>query len=166
MKTFDVTALGEILIDFTFSGYNEDGMALFAQNPGGAPANVLAAVQKLGGKTAFIGKVGNDMHGNFLRNVLQSKNICCDGLLTDNNTFTTLAFVSLSENGERSFSFARKPGADTRLEENEVNYDIIKSSKVLHVGSLSLTDSPSREATLAALDFAKENNIKVEVRQR
>lgn len=161
MKTFDVTALGEILIDFTFSGYNEDGMALFAQNPGGAPANVLAAVQKLGGKTAFIGKVGNDMHGNFLRNVLQSKNICCDGLLTDNNTFTTLAFVSLSENGERSFSFARKPGADTRLEENEVNYDIIKSSKVLHVGSLSLTDSPSREATLAALDFAKENNITV-----
>ena len=115
MKTFDVTALGEILIDFTFSGYNEDGMALFAQNPGGAPANVLAAVQKLGGKTAFIGKVGNDMHGNFLRNVLHSKNICCDGLLTDNNTFTTLAFVSLSENGERSFSFARKPGADTRL---------------------------------------------------
>ena len=161
MKTFDVTALGEILIDFTFSGYNEDGMALFAQNPGGAPANVLAAVQKLGGKTAFIGKVGNDMHGNFLRNVLQSKNICCDGLLTDNNTFTTLAFVSLSENGERSFSFARKPGADTRLEENEVHYDIIKSSKVLHVGSLSLTDSPSREATLAALDFAKENNITV-----
>lgn len=161
MKTFDVTALGEILIDFTFSGYNEDGMALFAQNPGGAPANVLAAVQKLGGKTAFIGKVGNDMHGNFLRNVLKSKNICCDGLLTDNNTFTTLAFVSLSENGERSFSFARKPGADTRLEENEVNYDIIKSSKVLHVGSLSLTDSPSREATLAALDFAKANNITV-----
>ncbi len=161
MKTFDVTALGEILIDFTYSGCNEDGMALFAQNPGGAPANVLAAVQKLGGKTAFIGKVGNDMHGNFLRNVLHSKNICCDGLLTDNNTFTTLAFVSLSENGERSFSFARKPGADTRLEENEVNYDIIKSSKVLHVGSLSLTDSPSREATLAALDFAKENNITV-----
>lgn len=161
MKTFDVTALGEILIDFTFSGYNEDGMALFAQNPGGAPANVLAAVQKLGGKTAFIGKVGNDMHGNFLRNVLQSKNICCDGLLTDDNAFTTLAFVSLNENGERSFSFARKPGADTRLEENEVNYDIIKSSKVLHVGSLSLTDSPSREATLAALDFAKANNITV-----
>lgn len=161
MKTFDVTALGEILIDFTFSGYNEDGMALFAQNPGGAPANVLAAVQKLGGKTAFIGKVGNDMHGNFLRSVLQSKNICCDGLLTDDNAFTTLAFVNLNENGERSFSFARKPGADTRLEENEVNYDIIKSSKVLHVGSLSLTDSPSREATLAALDFAKENNITV-----
>ena len=136
-------------------------MALFAQNPGGAPANVLAAIQKLGGSTAFIGKVGSDMHGDFLRGVLQSKGICCDGLLSDNNSFTTLAFVSLNENGERSFSFARKPGADTRLTKDEVNYELIKKSKILHVGSLSLTDSPAKEATLAALAFAKDNSITV-----
>ena len=159
MKKFDITALGEILIDFTYAGVTESGTTLFEQNPGGAPANVLAAVQKLGGKSAFIGKVGNDMHGNFLKSTLEENEINTDGLIVDDKYFTTLAFVDLTPSGERSFSFARKPGADTQLTKDEVNYDIIKSSKIFHVGSLSLTDEPARTATISALKYAKENNV-------
>lgn len=159
MKKFDITALGEILIDFTYAGVTESGTTLFEQNPGGAPANVLAAVQKLGGKSAFIGKVGNDMHGNFLKSTLEKNEINTNGLIVDDKYFTTLAFVDLTPSGERSFSFARKPGADTQLNKDEVNYDIIKSSKIFHVGSLSLTDEPARTATISALKYAKENNV-------
>jgi len=159
MKRFDVTTLGEILIDFTYAGVSEIGSTLFEQNPGGAPANVLTAVQKLGGKTAFIGKVGNDMHGTFLADVLKENDISTEGLLFDNNFFTTLAFVNLTPNGERSFSFARKPGADTQISKDEVNYNLIKDSKIFHIGSLSLTDEPARSASFAALDFAKENDV-------
>ena len=107
MKKFDVTALGEILIDFTYHSISETGSVLFEQNPGGAVANLLAAVQKLGGKTAFIGKAGNDMHGMFLKNVVERAGINTDGMLIDDNFFTTLAFVNLSPSGERSFSFSR-----------------------------------------------------------
>lgn len=161
MKKYSVTALGEILIDFTYSGKNEDGISLFAQNAGGAPANVLAAVKKLGGESAFIGKAGDDMHGHFLRDTLKNAGISCDGLILDKNVFTTLAFVDIGKNGERSFSFARKPGADTCLTKEEVNCELIKNSKVLHVGSLSLTDNPAREATLFAIKCARENGITV-----
>lgn len=161
MKDFYITALGEILIDFTFAGKSENGATLFEQNPGGAPANVLAAVQKLGGKSAFIGKIGNDMHGRFLAETLKNANINTDGLIIDNNYFTTLAFVNLTPNGERSFSFARKPGADTQLCKEELKYDTIKNSSVFHVGSLSLTDEPARCATLAALEFAKANSVTI-----
>ncbi len=153
---FDVTALGELLIDFTPCGKSEAGMRVFEQNPGGAPANVLCALSNLGLKTAFLGKVGQDMHGDFLKSVLEQKDVCTDGLIQDPEVFTTLAFVELSEDGERSFSFARKPGADTCLKPEDLNDVILKNTKVFHFGSLSLTDEPARSATLAAVRRAKE----------
>lgn len=154
---YDVTALGEVLIDFTPSGTSAAGQRLFEQNPGGAPANVLAALNNCGLKTAFIGKVGKDMHGLFLQETLEQAGIDCTGLIVDDKVFTTLAFVALNEKGERTFSFARKPGADTMLTREDVNTDLIQNSKVFHVGSLSLTDEPAREATLFALQTAKDN---------
>ena len=156
MKKLDVVALGELLIDFTPAGLSPAGMRLFEQNPGGAPANMLTAVSRVGLKTAFIGKIGADMHGDFLRSVLDSVPIDTSGLITDPSVFTTLAFVSLSITGERAFSFARKPGADTRLSIDEINKDILSDTKVFHVGSLSLTDEPSRSATFEAVKLAKE----------
>lgn len=152
----DVTALGEILIDFTPCGKSETGQRIFEQNPGGAPANVLACLNKCGKKTAFIGKVGDDMHGQFLLDVLNHNGICTDGLVVDNRVFTTLAFVELSDSGKRSFSFARKPGADTCLTQEELKDDIIRNSKVFHIGSLSLTAEPTKGTTFKALEIAKE----------
>lgn len=156
MKKWDVVALGELLVDFTPAGLSETGMRLFEQNPGGAPANMLTAVSKAGLKTAFIGKIGADMHGDFLRSVLESVPIDTVGLITDANVFTTLAFVSLSITGERTFSFARKPGADTRLSIEEINNELLTDTKIFHVGSLSLTDEPARSATFEAVDIAKK----------
>lgn len=153
---FDVVALGEVLIDFTQSGISESGMRLFEQNPGGAPANMLTAVSRLGLKAGFIGKVGTDMHGVFLKEVLEGEKIDASGLVTDPDTFTTLAFVELSESGERTFSFARKPGADTRLRADELNRDMLEHTKVFHFGSLSLTDDPCRTATYEAVRTAKK----------
>lgn len=152
---YDITVFGEILIDFTYSGKNDDGQALFAQNPGGAPANVAVAAQKLGASTAFIGKAGNDMHGQFLKEVLEEQNVNTKGLLLDENYFTTLAFVSVSETGERTFSFARKPGADTQIQKEEINIDISDNTTIFHVGSLSLTDQPARDTTFYAVKHAK-----------
>jgi len=154
---FDVTALGELLIDFTPCGVSAAGQRLFEQNPGGAPANVLTALSKCGKKTAFIGKVGKDMHGAFLKSVLQENDICTEGLVEDDDVFTTLAFVALSETGERSFSFSRKPGADTCLTAEELRKDIIGGSRIFHIGSLSLTAEPAKNATIKALEIAKEN---------
>lgn len=151
----DVTALGEVLIDFTPCGVSEGGRNIFEQNPGGAPANVLAALSKMGKKTAFIGKVGDDMHGSFLRKTLEDLSIDTTGMITDPDYFTTLAFVGL-ENGERSFSFARKPGADTQLRADEINEDLVKGTKIFHFGSLSLTDEPARSATIHAVEMAKK----------
>ena len=156
MSTYDVTALGELLIDFTEAGTSAAGQRLFEQNAGGAPANVLVALQHLGHATAFIGKVGQDMHGEFLTAVLEAEGVCCQGLVHSADAFTTLAFVALAETGERTFSFARKPGADTQLEPAELDRGLIVSSRVFHVGSLSLTDEPARSATLEALRLARE----------
>lgn len=153
--SYDVTALGELLIDFTPCGTSAAGMRLFEQNPGGAPANVLAALSRCGVRTALIGKVGTDMHGQFLRETLEQAGISTDGLVMSRDVFTTLAFVSLSDTGERSFSFARKPGADTMLSPEEVNTQLLQRSRIFHVGSLSLTDEPARSATLFALEQAK-----------
>ena len=152
----DVTALGEVLIDFTPYGRSEAGRNLFEQNPGGAPANVLAALSKMGRKTAFIGKVGDDLHGVFLRKTLEDLGIDTSGMITDPAYFTTLAFVGL-ENGERSFSFARKPGADTQLRSDEIPERLLRETRIFHFGSLSLTDEPARQATLFAVKKAKEN---------
>ena len=156
MKQFDVVALGEILIDMTYAGKSEAGQTLFEQNHGGAPANVLTAVQRLGGRTALIGKVGQDMHGDFLRATLESEKVSTEGLLVDESVFTTLAFVNLDENGDRSFSFARKPGADTCLSKEEVKLDLIQGTRIFHIGSLSLTDEPAKTASFFALDAAKD----------
>ncbi len=152
----DIVALGELLIDFTYSGRSEYGMRLFEQNPGGAPANVLCVLANLGLKTSFIGKVGRDMHGDFLRSTLEEKGVDTSGLISAKDAFTTLAFVELSETGERKFSFARKPGADTCLSADEVKTELLEACRIFHFGSLSLTDEPSRSATIAAIKTAQK----------
>lgn len=154
----DVVALGEVLIDFTPAGTSPGGNALFECNPGGAPANVLACLANLGRKTAFIGKVGDDQFGVLLRRVLAEKGISTTGLVVDGEVNTTLAFVHLGEDGERFFSFYRKPGADTRLRPDEVE-DAWLDAAVFHFGSLSLTHEPARSATLAALKKAQEKGM-------
>ncbi len=154
-KKYDVMALGELLIDFTESGVSKNGMKLFEQNPGGAPANLLATVSHMGYKTAMIGKIGSDMHGSFLKKTLEQEGICTDYIVEDDTVFTTLAFVAINENGERRFSFARKPGADTCLSASELNHQMIKECKIFHFGSLSLTDEPARTATIEAVKTAK-----------
>ena len=153
---YHVIALGELLIDFTTSGVSSSGMRLFEQNPGGAPANVLTALSKFGCKTGFIGKVGDDMHGAFLKTTLEEQGINTKGLIVDPNVFTTLAFVELKDNGDRRFSFARKPGADTCLRVDEIDNGDLSLTKVFHFGSLSLTNEPSRSATIAAIEGAKK----------
>lgn len=122
---YDVTALGELLIDFTDSGTSPAGQKVVERNPGGAPANVLVALQRLGHSTAFVGKVGCDMHGAFLRQTLEENDVDCSGLASDPDYFTTLASVALDPTGERTFSFARKPGADTQLRADEPNRDVL-----------------------------------------
>jgi fructokinase len=154
-QSFDVVALGELLIDFTNIGRSESGMRIFEQNPGGAPANVLCSLAKMGAKTAFVGKVGEDIHGSYLRETLNQMNVDTQGLVADPSCFTTLAFVELADNGERKFSFARKPGADTQLNANELPVDLLMKTKIFHFGSLSLTDEPARSATLKAVVIAK-----------
>ena len=156
---FDVTALGEMLIDFTMQGTNGQGQRVFAQNAGGAPANVAAAIAKLGAKTAFIGKAGNDMHGRFLKETLESCGIDNSGFTLSDEYFTTLAFVDVKPDGEREFSFARNHGADKMLSEKDIPLELISSSRILHIGSISLTDEPCRSATLYAVKNAKENGV-------
>lgn len=153
---YDITTLGEILIDFTSQDLNEDGQMLYARNPGGAPANVAVAAARLGAHTAFIGKAGEDMHGKFLRSVLEKENVETKGMILDKEYFTTLAFVEVTEDGERNFSFARKPGADTKLQKEEVDVEVLDRTNILHVGSLSLTDQPSRDTCFYAVKRAKK----------
>ncbi|WP_409291316.1 carbohydrate kinase family protein [Peribacillus sp. SCS-37] len=152
---FDVTAIGEVLIDFTQTKNTDEEKVSFVRNPGGAPANVLAALAKLKRKTAFIGKVGNDSFGQYLQKVLIDSGVDTKGLSFSNEIPTTLAFVHLDEEGDRSFSFYRSPGADMMLQTEEVDTEILHQSKVVHFGSLSLTDEPARTASLAALEHAK-----------
>ena len=152
---YDITALGEILIDFTYQGIGRNGQKLFAQNPGGAPANALTSAARFGAKTAFLGKAGTDMHGRFLKEILEKEQIDTRGFILDERYFTTLAFVDLSPEGERTFSFARKPGADTQITEKELDMEILGNTKIFHVGSLSLTSEPARSTTFAAIKAAK-----------
>ena len=156
-KTIDITALGELLIDFTEAGTGADGMRLFEQNPGGAPANLLTVASHMGYRTEFIGKVGKDMHGAFLKKTLEKEHIGVSGLIEDDNYFTTLAFVAIDERGEREFSFARKPGADTQLRADELDKELLQNCRIFHFGSLSLTDQPAKDATVAAVTCAKES---------
>lgn len=155
---YDVVTLGELLIDFTPVGQSSKGCNIFEQNPGGAPANVLALLSKLGKKTAFIGKVGEDQFGISLKETLDNLHIDTTGLILSKEFNTTLAFVHLNDKGDRSFSFYRNPGADMMLTKDELKLDLIDKSKIFHFGSLSLTDEPAISATLKALDYAKGKN--------
>ena len=151
----DVVALGELLIDFAPVSTDADGYPTMAAHPGGAPANFLAALTKYGAKTALLGKVGDDTFGKLLTGTLEKAGIGTGGILTDPNTFTTLAFVTIDGTGNREFSFARKPGADTQLRFEELNLSLIDGAKVFHFGTLSLTDEPARSATCQAVAYAK-----------
>ena len=154
---FDVVALGELLIDFTEYAKSDRGNKLFEANPGGAPCNVLALLQKLGKKTAFIGKVGNDQFGRILFETINSIGIDSSNLVFDNEIPTTLAFVGKTPDGDREFSFYRNPGADMMLNADEVDEDLLKNTKIFHFGTLSMTHEAVRGATITAIKKAKEN---------
>lgn len=155
MKDIDVLALGELLIDFTSNGLSEQGNGLFEANPGGAPCNVLAILNKLGKKTAFVGKVGNDGFGRMLKKTLEDLAINTEGLLLDDVYHTTLALVHTDENGDRDFSFYRDPGADVMLTADEVDPELLKRAKIFHYGTLSMTHDGVRAATQKAIEIAK-----------
>ena len=151
----DVVALGELLIDFTCVSTDTDGYPTMAAHPGGAPANFLAALAKFGARTALLGKVGSDSLGRLLVGTLENAGIDTRGLLVDDSVFTTLAFVTLDDKGDREFSFARKPGADTCITFEEMDTQLIDEAKVFHFGTLSLTDEPARTATQKAVAYAR-----------
>lgn len=155
-RKYDVTALGELLIDFTENGNSEQGNPLMEANPGGAPCNMLSMIQKLGGTTAFIGKVGKDMFGRQLKTAVEAVGIDTRNLMEDEEVHTTLAFVHTFPDGDRDFSFYRNPGADMMLTKEEIQEDLIRNSKVFHFGTLSSTHEGVREATRYAIDVAKE----------
>ena len=152
----DVVALGEVLIDFASRGTDANGYPLMQALPGGAPANFLAALTKYGKSTAFLGKVGDDAFGHLLVGTVKDAGIETRGLMIDPTVFTTLAFVTFDASGDRSFSFARKPGADTQLHWEEVDKSLIDEAKVFHFGTLSLTDEPVRTTTQKCVAYARE----------
>lgn len=151
----DVVAIGELLIDFTCAATDAEGYPTMVAHPGGAPANFLAALTKYGTKTALLGKVGDDVFGKMLIGTLNNAGIDSSGIILDPDTFTTLAFVTINETGNRAFSFARKPGADKQLRFDELALSLIDQAKVFHFGTLSLTDEPARTATCKAVAYAK-----------
>ena len=161
MKSFDVVALGELLIDFTENGLSPQGNPMLEANPGGAPCNVLAMLTRLGKKTAFIGKVGDDLWGKALKNAVSEVGIDTQNLLTDKDVRTTLAFVHTAEDGDRDFSFYRNPGADMSLRADDVSEDLIASTRIFHFGSLSMTHPGVREATVRALRYARAHDCLV-----
>lgn len=158
---YDVVALGELLIDFTENGLSGQGNPLLEANPGGAPCNVLAMLNKLGKKTAFIGKVGNDQFGKMLKEVVEESGTDVSALAMDDQVHTTLAFVHTFPDGDREFSFYRNPGADMMLTKEEVDPELIKKARIFHFGTLSSTHAGVREATRYAIDVAKENGLLV-----
>lgn len=160
-RKYDVVALGELLIDFTENGLSGQGNPLLEANPGGAPCNVLAMLNRLGKKTAFIGKVGNDQFGKMLKEVVEESGTDVSGLAMDEQVHTTLAFVHTFPDGDREFSFYRNPGADMMLTKEEVDPEIIKNARIFHFGTLSSTHAGVREATRYAIDVAKENGLLV-----
>lgn len=156
MKNYDVTALGELLIDFTENGKSGQGNPLFEANPGGAPCNVLAMLSKLGHKTTFIGKVGKDFFGEQLKDAIKEVGIDATGLCMDEEIHTTLAMVHTYPDGDRDFSFYRNPGADMMLSESDLKEELIRDTKIFHFGTLSMTHEGVRKATKKALEIAKE----------
>lgn len=156
MKKYDVVALGELLIDFTENGTSAQGNTVYEANPGGAPCNVLAMLTKLGRKTAFIGKVGQDIFGNRLKRTLEEVGIDTANLVMDEDVRTTLAFVETFPDGDRDFSFYRAPGADMMLQADEVQMELVKDTNIFHFGTLSMTHEGVRNATKKAIAAAKE----------
>ena len=152
---YDVVAMGELLIDFTCVSKDGEGYPTMAAHPGGAPANFLAALAKFGTSAALLGKVGNDAFGKLLVGTLDQAGIGTSGIIMADDVFTTLAFVTLDETGNREFSFSRKPGADTCLSYDELNMELIDNAKVFHFGTLSLTNEPARTTTYKAVEYAK-----------
>ncbi len=159
MSRFDVCALGELLIDFTENGTSPQGNPIMEANPGGAPCNVLAMLNKLGYKTAFIGKIGDDIFGRQLKKTVEDVGINTDGLVTDKAVNTTLAFVHTLPGGDREFSFYRNPGADMMLNEGDVDEQLIAESRIFHFGSLSMTGEICEAATKKAVNAAKKNGL-------
>ena len=157
MKKYDVVALGELLIDFTDNGLSGQGNPVFEANPGGAPCNVLAMLRKLDKNVAFIGKVGCDGFGKQLAQVLKETDICTEGLCWDEYVHTTLAVVHTLPGGDRDFSFYRNPGADMMLTKEDLPLELIRDCRIFHFGTLSMTHEGVREATLTAIQTAKEN---------
>lgn len=155
-KTYDVVALGELLIDFTENGISTQGNPVFEANPGGAPCNVLSMLARLGHRVSFIGKVGNDMFGAQLEKAITEVGIDTSGLLKDNEVHTTLAFVHTLEGGDRDFSFYRKPGADMMLSVEDLKEEMLKDCRIFHFGTLSMTAEGCREATKRAIEIARE----------
>ena len=155
-KKYDVIALGELLIDFTMNGQSEQGNNMFEACPGGAPCNVLALLNKMGKKTAFLGKVGKDQFGTLLRDTITDAGIDASHLMMDGTVNTTLAFVHTFPDGDREFSFYRNPGADMMLTEDEVDPEFIAQTKILHFGTLSMTHDGVRAATKKAVQAAKD----------
>ena len=155
----DVVALGELLIDFTENGTSAQDNKLFEANPGGAPCNVLAMLQKLGHQTAFIGKVGQDAFGRLLVDAVKEQGIDTTGVRYDDNVHTTLAFVQTAADGDRDFSFYRNPGADMMLTADEVDLSLVRNAKIFHFGSLSMTDKICENATKHAIAAAKEAGV-------
>lgn len=159
MKNYDVVALGELLIDLTQNEMSAQGNPMLEANPGGAPCNVLALLQKLGHNTAFIGKVGCDGFGTQLKEALEETGISTRGLRWDEYVHTTLAVVHTLPGGDRDFSFYRNPGADMRLNAVELDADMIRNCKLFHFGSLSMTDEPVRSATYKAISIAEDAGV-------
>ena len=157
----DITTIGEILIDLTQSGRTEQGIPRFDANPGGAPANLAVAAARLGARTAFIGRVGKDSFGDYLRRCLAENGVDVRGMSVDEKARTTLAVVALDERGERTFSFYRDPSADVNLSMAYVPMELLSGTKVLHFGSVSLTAEPARTATLEAAKTAKASGAYV-----
>lgn len=158
-KKFDVIALGELLIDFTENGVSGQGNPIFEANPGGAPCNVLAMLNKLGKKTSFLGVVGNDQFGLSLKKTLEELDIDTGHLYQDPEVHTTLAFVHTFEDGDRDFAFYRNPGADMMLKESQIEPEYIQSARAFHYGTLSMTHEGVRKATYKAIDIAREAGL-------
>lgn len=161
MKMFDVVALGELLIDFTENGTSVQENPVYEANPGGAPCNVLSMLNKVGKRTAFIGKVGQDIFGKRLKTVLEETGIDVSNLIMDADVRTTLAFVETFADGDRDFSFYRNPGADMMLREEELDMDLLKDTRIFHFGTLSMTHEEVRKATKTAIRIAKESGALV-----
>jgi fructokinase len=158
---FDITAMGELLFDFSLYGNSERGNHVYEANPGGAPANVIVGAQKLGAKTAFIGKIGDDLLSSELKETLKRHGVNTSGLVESAEYNTPLAFVQLDKNGDRSFTFYRNNSADCNITNDDIDLKIIQDSKIFHFGSLTMTDQPSRSATLYAAKVAHDRGLTV-----